>query len=63
MKKVEKPELNEQKWEEIERTINNEAMEYGSFLEFSYWEDGFFHCAIGTCEFVNLERKQFQYSH
>ncbi|AXF56756.1 YolD-like family protein [Salicibibacter kimchii] len=41
MKKVEKPELEEQKWEEFEQTIR-ESMEYGSFLEFTYWEDGTF---------------------
>ncbi|AXF54641.1 YolD-like family protein [Salicibibacter kimchii] len=58
MKKVEKPVLDEQKWEEIERTIN-EAMEYGSLLEFTYWEDGFFYSIVGVCERVNVEQKQF----
>lgn len=58
MNKVEKPELDEQRWEEFEQTIR-EAMEYDSFLEFTYWQDGQFYELVGTCEYVNLDQKQF----
>ncbi|MBB6450243.1 hypothetical protein HNR44_002226 [Geomicrobium halophilum] len=58
MEEVNKPELDEQRWEEFERTIN-EAMEFGSPLEFTYWNDGHFYEVVGTCKYVNVDQKQF----
>ncbi|QQK80201.1 YolD-like family protein [Salicibibacter cibi] len=52
MKKVEKPEIDEQKWEGIEQPVN-EAMEYSSLLEFTYWENGFFNSMIDSVEGVH----------
>ncbi|SFQ04631.1 YolD-like family protein [Salibacterium halotolerans] len=57
-KKAKKPELDPQRWEELE-WILADAMRDSRSLRFTYWEDGFFYDITGTCHFINHEQQQF----
>ncbi|SFP12170.1 YolD-like family protein [Salibacterium halotolerans] len=57
-KKVKKPVLDEQQWEEFEWLLN-EAMKENAELVFTYWKDGFFYDVAGWCHHVNTSQQQF----
>ncbi|MFB5664317.1 YolD-like family protein [Alteribacillus sp. HJP-4] len=57
-KKQKKPELDPQRWEELEWLLA-EAMHNNKTLQFTYWENGFFHSVTGKCHYINHVQKQF----
>ncbi|MGY4688292.1 YolD-like family protein [Salibacterium sp. K-3] len=57
-KKVKKPELDPQRWEELE-WILGEAMRSNRTLCFTCWKNGFFYHITGTCHYINHEQQQF----
>ncbi|SFE62523.1 YolD-like family protein [Alteribacillus iranensis] len=56
--KEKKPELDPQRWEELEWLLG-EAMRDNATLSFTYWKDGFFSSFTGTCHYINHEQRQF----
>lgn len=55
-KKVPQPELDEQQWEEIGRTVC-EGMAYHTALIFTYWDHGFYHEVTGYAEHINTHQR------
>ncbi|WP_051302782.1 YolD-like family protein [Salibacterium aidingense] len=53
-RRVKKPVLDEQQWEEFEWLLA-EAMKENAELVFTYWADD----AVGWCHYVNTDQKQF----
>nr|WP_275899608.1 YolD-like family protein [Bacillus piscicola] len=56
--KQKKPELDPQRWEELEWLLGD-AMRQDAALCFTYWRDGFFFHTVGTCHYINHDQKQF----
>lgn len=56
--KQKKPELDPQRWEELEWLLGD-AMRNDDPLRFTYWRDGFFFELIGKCHYINHFQKQF----
>ncbi|WP_051302737.1 YolD-like family protein [Salibacterium aidingense] len=56
--RVKKPELDPQRWEELEWLLGD-AMRRHHLLRFTYWKEGFFYEIIGTCHYINHEQQQF----
>ncbi|MDQ0297717.1 hypothetical protein J2S78_000125 [Salibacterium salarium] len=56
--KAKKPELDPQRWEELEWLLSD-AMRNNDSLRFTYWQDGLFFEVIGVCHYINHAQQQF----
>ncbi|GIN92752.1 hypothetical protein J22TS1_38030 [Siminovitchia terrae] len=56
-KRVKKPQLDEQEWEQINETIHI-AMEFNQLLIFTVWIDGFFEEVTCSVHYINQMNKQ-----
>ncbi|WP_052398650.1 YolD-like family protein [Geomicrobium sp. JCM 19039] len=57
-KKVAKPVLDEQQWDEFALVLND-CMEHNQLIKFTYWQDGLFFEVLGHCHYVNHDQRQF----
>ncbi|ARK30617.1 YolD-like family protein [Halalkalibacter krulwichiae] len=59
IKKVEKPELDEQEWQEI-GIIVFDSLKHELDVKVIYWNDGFFHELVGIIDKVDLHLKRIK---
>lgn len=57
--KVQKPQLDEQAWFEIELTIQ-EALIKNSSVQFTYWQNGYYETLVGRINSIDFLQKQIK---